>query len=485
MWYVGDTLIHRQELDRRLRELEDVERTELGALLSAGGDDAAAASLALFQSDLRRSVDALGTFCAAQQYGDANANQLLTQLATLAQNEKPVVDLFRGLGLRALAEGRYDEAVARLEQAAVKAAHVGTKPDRRSRVASKIYHDREIDAAYATIGGLVTGVRSVRDPAAPPDYAIVASTLDHFTATTPQILSIARRLRESGELVTVISTEHSPTGVSRAHDELVALGARVIIAAGANHYQRMASVIAALNAQPVSVALYYCWPIDAVGKVLASAGAAPAQVFLKHTCEQFCGRFDLVLVVSSEKEVTQSLMAAPKRYIGPSIAARIQVEQAVLFVRAQYGLTPDQVILGTFGRLSKCCDRTYTRTMAEILRRAPQARLLLAGPTTPEFDALVRGAFQDEGVGDRVLMLGDLNNTYFGLIKMLDIYCDTLFWRGAQTILEAWLRESRSLPWVRPPTRYSIRRERDRCPTVPHSSDPMRVSPPTRRATSN
>ena len=345
---------------------------------------------------------------------------------------------YKAMGLTALERQDYGAAIEFLESSVKEGNAVGSRPDPRSRACLAFWHDVEIDRAYETIGRTMHGPTLRRERRPRPRFAVLTSSLQVESSTTAMVERIALALQARGADVVVISTEVAPSGDSPALARLAAGNVEVLaVPVELSKIERLRYIFSYLEGSPVDAAFWFVWPLDAVAKIASVTRIAPRQVFLNNTCEHGCGDFDVLLFAVSPRELECTNMRGERRFVPDFIAARDKVERAAPFERARFGFERDHVVLGTYGRLSKCVDPRYVATMARILRAAPNARLLLLGPGDSQSEPYLRAAFSDEGVGDRVVFGGNYPETYHGIYKMTDVYCDTLFWRGGQSILEA------------------------------------------------
>lgn len=425
-----------QELRRRLITFEGLSEDELA---SVSREAYPLACKVKSQASLRRAVDALVSFCVLDHYEDREAVDLMMRVSRKAKYEHGIPDAYKALAFQALERGEYAEAMDLLETAAWEGAGIGSRPDPVSRACFAYWHDPATDRAYETIGRHVAGPTLKQTTGRHPKFAIVTSSLMIHASTTSALETLVNLLRERDLAVVVISTECGPSNQSPAIARMQGQGAEVFLPSDptASRMQRLQQVVQYLDRDPVDVAICYTWPLDSVAKVASVIRLAPRQVFINNTCEQTCGEFDLVLYSTSVKELAAGVMGGERRFIGPTIAALERIETAEPFKRSDFGLDDENVILGTYGRTAKCCDFDYVRTLARILRSAPQARLIIAGYGDPQSDPLIRELFACEEVMDQVLFPGNFPGAYHGIYKMTDVYCDTLFWRGGQSILEA------------------------------------------------
>lgn len=419
-------------------EAQDVDPGQVAGLLSGDMRVAALAREAVFQTRLRQSVDALGELVAAQDFSDAERLQQLALLAPLARNEAPLALAHKVIGLRAAAAGRFDEALAQLEAMASIGARVGLRGDSRSRAAMRFTRDAEADAAIAALARFVPPVPAVPNPNPDSFLAVVSSLLDE-SATTRLVVPMSRWLQGRGYVVSVASTEYAASGDSRTRSELGALGVGVLAAQGRSHRERIEWLLNQIAAAPSAYALFMAWTPDVVAKILSCAGIAPKQLFLNHTVEQFCGRFDLIIQTVGTGQIESSVNPKASRFIPSPTFMQDQIAAAVPLERTALGIPQNAVLLATFGRLTKMANVRFVRAMATILQKNPTAWLVVAGGRDDIAQQVLELGFTAAGVAGRVTFLRDRAADAAALLKTVDIYCDTFPWCGGQTILEAMM----------------------------------------------
>jgi hypothetical protein len=114
-----------------------------------------------------------------------------------------------------------------------------------------------------------------------------------------------------------------------------------------------------------------------------------------------------------------------------------EIDAAAPADRASLGVPRDAVLLATFGRLEKCNTGPYLDSIGNILRSAPSAHLLLAGPDGLNVFPAIMAALNAFGVGERIHYLGQRQADGPSLIKAIDVYCEPYPWPGGQSLLDA------------------------------------------------
>lgn len=419
-------------------EARDIEPEDIAGLLAGDERVATLAREALVQTRLRQTVDALGDLAAAQGYADGECLQQLAQLAPAAGNEAPLAKAHKSIGLRAAQAGRFDEALAHLEAMASLGARVGLRGDRRSRAALRFTRDAEGDAAIASLARFVPAVPASAKCDAMSLMVVVSSLVDE-SATTRLVVPMARWMHEHGYPICIASTEYARSEDSKTSAELAALGVTLLRARGSSHRERIESLLNQISAAPSTFALFMAWTPDVVAKVLSCSGIAPLQIFLNHTVEQFCGRFDLIVQTVSVDQNAASVNPEVSQFIPSPTFMQDQIESAVAVDRKVLGVPEEGVMLATFGRLTKMANARFVRAIAGILAQNPNAWLIIAGGTDRLAQQALEIGFTAAGVRNRVVFLHDRAADAAALLKTADLYCDTFPWCGGQTILEAMM----------------------------------------------
>lgn len=267
--------------------------------------------------------------------------------------------------------------------------------------------------------------------------AFVVSSLTPGAATTFVMRALAGDLAAMGWQVEIYQTLLQDALDEDVGQALSALGVRLHRPpAGIDQRSRTAWIAEHLRAHPVDAVVHYVWPNDFVGKLLCNLRCAPLQVYINHTCDQPTGDFDLKIGYSGDYRGHHQA----QRYVTlPNCSVRgEQARQAQAFDRSSWGLIPDAVCLATFSRLSKCVDPAFLEAMIRILSANPHAVWLLVGERSPASEAQINACLEHAGVLHQVLFTGFMHgDDYFGLLKAVDIYCDTIAWMGGQTVADA------------------------------------------------
>ncbi len=404
------------ELQRAHARRRDVTPEDVAAALASSDLNARRlGAIALYYTRMRQSVDALADVCFLHEYRDVGALNLLAQLAQIAENPYPVLVARKNTGLRMIAEGDLHGGVAAVESAVIDANHAAIKGDDRSRKAMALLHDVAIDDAYDAVGA------RFRSEAAPPPsntpfrVHIVASALADNAATTRVIVALARHLSARGIDASILLTAHTSSGDSPAFAELAAVGIPVWTAPSGNPLDRALALARRGREDPAHAAVFYAWPMDAVAKLASVVGVAQSHVFVNHTAEQKCGRFEVI--AQCTRDFSRSYRPELGRYLSPASVKFDLVEAAQPLDRARLGVRPDQILLGSYGRLSKCVEPIYITATSRILREAPETVLVLPGLPDPLSERDLRAAYAGEGVLDRVRFPGYFSDEYFKLLN--------------------------------------------------------------------
>lgn len=390
-----------------------------------------------FKELLGQAVDRLGLVLADENYQNQATVNLMVQLAPIAGNELPLIEAMKRIGLQAAAAGQIDLALRYLEMMAGRAGLIGQRTDPRSRSAMRYLYDREVDSGYASLARLLVAPQTRPADAAPLRIAFVVSGITDDNSGSRVACALARGLAQHGHTVRILSTAHVDSSRSRAAQRLQKAGVQFSSVAPGPHEGRLRALLSEFETSPAHAVLYLTYPMDGVAKVAASVGLAPAQVFLNTSYEQFCGRFDAILETVSESQIATSVNPAIAKFVGTGLVAGEALDRASALPRESLEVPASAVIFGTFGRLQKCCEEGFLTASSAILRAAPSAYLVFAGPAYENEEQVLRRQYQAVGVLDRVRFLGPREDDVPALLKAIDVYLDTFPFPGAQSVLEA------------------------------------------------
>ncbi|MDE2573383.1 MAG: glycosyltransferase family 4 protein [bacterium] len=424
---------------RRIQEGGEVKPHETERLLRGDGVARQIAHLGLFRSTGRAAVDHLAALAREQGYSDQGVVNLLAQLGPQLNNELPVLEMTKEFGFTAARDHRVEDALRYLQHMWVRAEVVGQQRDVRSRAAMKLVSEpAQIDRVLVDLARSIAPVSAAPRTAEPVRCAILVGHLADENSITNVAMALGRGLRERGMLVRFISTESSPTGSSKSVQGLRTDGFPVHIADQQAYLEKIAGITGSLEAEPVHVAVWVISAIDVIGKVLSCSGIARAQVLLKISYTHHCGRFNHVMVSIDPSEIADLPDPGTGVFTGSPVVLGDRIDAAQPFDRAALGIPPGSLMLGCYGRLQKVVSAGYSRAVAEVLKRAPNAYLVLAGPDINGADRQrLQELFANAGVAERVRYLGSRYDDVPALLKATDIYCDTFPWPGGQSILEA------------------------------------------------
>jgi glycosyltransferase involved in cell wall biosynthesis len=424
-----------REAERRIADREDVEEAELQSLLGGDSHERQTAALALVRTYLRRALDAAAQLAANQSYADQGTLTMIQQLAPLADDELPLIEPLKGLGVRAVSAGRFEEAMRFLQDGVHVAGRVGQRHDRRSRSALRYLHDEEIDRALARLSQVVRGVTTEPPPPPPRRIALLVAGLVEDNAPTVVTLAIAQALREFGNDVRVVSAEFGPSNpvtLSRFRER----GFGVVTISAETYREKIDRIVAEFDRNPVHATVYLGTPSDHVSKVVSEAGLSRTQFFMNICYEPYVGKFDYVFQTVSPEQETVTAWPGRSKYVGSFVGLGPAIDAAQPIDRATLGVRPDALILGTYGRLVKCSN-SYIEAVRTILEADPRAELLLAGPVIDREIAALNSGFAGSSAGQRVHVLGPRQGQVPALLRATDVYLDSFPWPGGQSVLEA------------------------------------------------
>lgn len=423
--------------ERALILHDDLDDAATLGLLSASTDEAdrRKAAAAGFQTKLRSATDSLAGLIESQGFASQPDIQLLLQLAQIAQNELALARVLKGLGIRHARSGNFEQAIAHLEQAQVKAAELSSRGTRRSPAAKNYLNDREIDEAYERLASMIQLDRRPEPRNTLLRCVIVISGVVDENPVGPFALAVALALRAADFDVRLLNTGFtrapgSDTARAYAHE-----GFLVDDVPSGTYEQRLSFIADYFLKHAPQAAFYLVFPMDGIAKILECLRLAPAQLHNSVLYEPFCGAFDFVLF-NNEVQLKTARKPQIARYVGsgPFRAAEIDEEQP--FDRASLGIPKDGVLFGTGGRLAKLCG-PYLDASISLLQREPTALLALAGPSYAAEQQLLESAYAAAGVRERVFFLGPRQRQSGAFLKMLDVYLDSFPEGGAQALFEA------------------------------------------------
>jgi len=426
-------------LQARRDNHENVSDDEAAALLAGSAEERAAALWELAQSKLRVALDRLCDSIQLTEFSDQASIDLYNQLLPIGDNPWSTITLMRELSLWYARHGNIDDSLAYMEGMYARADGLTYGGfDARARRASAFLHDRQIEEAIESLADAFVPVTALPTDSTRLRVGIVMSLLLDENAPAMVVRAWARGLRERDWDVTLILLSDST--FQRDSDILksfLAENFQVFIAAGTSQAERVTSVLSYLRSNPVHVAYYANFPVDTSAKLASCIGIARAQVFHNFAYEPFVGKWDFIANGVSLEQETKTLWPGKSRYLSSLVAMAPELDRVEAFDRAKLRIPPGAIMMGTFGRMVKCISAHYILGVTAILQSAPNAYAVLAGPISSEQYDELRGAFQANGVIDRVLILGSRPNDATALIKACDIYCDTYPFPGGQTILDA------------------------------------------------
>lgn len=301
---------------------------------------------------------------------------------------------------------------------------------------SSVLHHK-VMAAVETMAAAMPQARTTVRAQQTGRLAFVLSSLIRGSATTYVMRALLPELVALGWEVVIYPTLLLDATDEEVAKELHAAGVVVHRPPALTKQLGLAAWMADhLREHPVDAVVHYVWPNDFVSKLVSNLRCAPVQVFVNHTCDQPTGDFDLKIGYSDDYRGHHQ---ADKYVTFPNCSVRAsQARRAQPFDRADWGLSPDTILLATFSRLAKCVDALYLEAMCSILRANPTVAWLLVGERDAGSEAQINAYLTRAGVQSQVAYTGFMyDEDYFRLLKTVDIYCDTITWMGGQTVADA------------------------------------------------
>ena len=393
--------------------------------------------MALARTKIRQALVAAARLARECNYQDQGSVTAVERLANLSDIDEPYIETLKQIGIQAAAAGRFDGAMQYLQLATTRGAIIGQRRDKRSRPAIRYGHDREIDAAIASLAGLFK-TPHLRVPEIEPfRIAITCSGIQDEDGPTVLIMKRAEHFKKLGYDVSVVASGGSETNSQQKLGRLAAMGVPFFHPPSKENKARLEWLIAHFEQHPVHAISWTTSLYDNLGKLAATIGLAPVQAWENRSLEPFIGKWDLIYqgVDSRQEQITE--WPGISKYYGSSVMMGEEIDAAVPLQRSLLGVPDDAVLLGTFGRMEKANTSVYQDAMSIILKSDRRAWLLLAGRDGLDAVASLQRRFAAEGVLERVRFLGPRQGDAPALNKTVDIYCDTYPWVGGQTLLDA------------------------------------------------
>jgi hypothetical protein len=426
-----------EQLREALAECLDVDERDVKEFLDSPDREVRMlATLVVARTKIREALYATARLAKEHNYQDQSSVSAVERLAVISDIDEPFIETLKQIGIQAAAAGRFDGAMQYLQTATTRGAVSGQRHDQRSRAVIAYGHDREIDAAIASLARLFPAPVLRVPPIEPFRIAITCSAVQDEDGPTVVILKRAEHFKRLGIDVRVVSSGSAQNSASKLQ-KLAELGVPFFQSPAENMKQRVEWLIAHFAQQPVHAISWTTSLYDNVGKLCATIGLAPVQSWENRSLEPFIGKWDLIYqgVDPRQEEITE--WPGLSKYYGSSVMMGEEIEAASPLPRSYLGVPDDAVVLATFGRMEKCNTETYLDALSLILKADRRAWLVLAGRDGLDAVATLQRRFTAEGVLDRVRYLGPRQNEAPALVKSIDIYCDTYPWVGGQSLLDA------------------------------------------------
>jgi len=428
----------RDELQEALAECLDVEERDVQEFLESENRELRVlAAVAVARTGIRRALDATVRLAQEHGYRDQASVSAAERLAGLSDIDEPFIRLLKAIGIQAAQAGNVAPAMQYLQQATTRGAVSGQRRDKRSRANIRYGHDREIDAAIASLAQHFRAPRMAVPPIEPFRIVITCSGIQDEDGPTVVITKRAEHFKRLGMDVRIVSTggseTNSPSKLARLHER----GIPFFHPPAGDAVQRVQWLIEHFDKHPAHAITWTTSLYDNIGKLAATIGLAPVQAWENRSLEPFIGKFDLVFqsVDKRQEEITE--WPGISKYYGGSSLMADEIDAALPMARSSLGVPEDAILLGTFGRMEKCNTTPYLDALSLALKADARAWLVLAGRDALGAVAAMSARFGAEGVLDRVRFLGPRQSDGPALVKTIDIYCDTYPWVGGQTLLDA------------------------------------------------
>ena len=387
------------ELRAALTECLDVEEDDVRAFLDSQEPEARGlAALAVARTKIRQALFAAARLAREHNYQDQSSVTAVERLANLSDIDEPFIETLKQIGIQAAAAGRFDLAMQYLQLATTRGAVIGQRRDKRSRPAIRYGHDREIDAAIASLARLFKTPQLRVPPIDPFRIAITCSGVQDEDGPSVLIMKRAEHFKKLGYDVSVVASGGSETNSRPKLERLASMGVPFFHPSSNEVRARADWLIAHFEQHPVHAISWTTSLYDNLGKLGATIGLAPVQAWENRSLEPFIGKFDLVFqgVDPRQEQITE--WPGISKYYGSSVMMGEEIDAAVPLPRSSIGVPEDAVLLGTFGRMEKSNTSTYLDAMSLILKSDRRAWLLLAGRDGLDAVASLQRRFAAEGV---------------------------------------------------------------------------------------
>ena len=423
-------------LKEALTECLDVEERDVESLLESPVREVRLqATLAVARTKIRQALYAAARLAKEHGYQDQGSVSAVERLVAISDIDEPFIEMLKQIGIQAAATGRFDAAMQYLQLATSRGAVSGQRRDKRSRRVIAYGHDREIDAAIASLARLFPAPLLRMPPIEPFRIAITCSAVQDEDGPTVVIMKRAEHFKRLGIDVSVVSSATAGSSPSKLQ-KLAELGIPFFHPPTENTKERVEWLIAHFQQHPVHAISWTTSLYDNVGKLCAVIGLAPVQSWENRSLVPFIGKWDLIFqTIDPRQEETE--WPGISKYYGSSVMMAEEIDVASPLPRSSIGVPEDAVLLGTFGRMEKCNTGVYLDALSLILKSDRRAWLVLAGRDGLDAIAGLQRRFQAEGVWDRVRYLGPRQSDGPSLVKTIDVYCDTYPWVGGQTLVDA------------------------------------------------
>jgi len=427
------------EIHRRLAGFEPVRFDDVREELAAEPARKAFALRAVAISDLHAAMADLAELAKLEKYENERTNERIRALAVLIEGGIPAIEALKGMTLAAAHRGNLEQTVVTASELyGLAAIPMGRAVDDHARRSMRYVHDADIERAIERVSWIAHPIERTPSSTLRPRVFVLSSSMNDEDVPAIVCRAWARGLRERGWDVAVACTQprewFAETQVLRSY---LADGFELIFAPDAPYVKRIEALIAAFEAKPAHLAFFALSATDVIGKLFGDLGIARAQITHNFSFTPHVGRYDVILNDADPDQETLTRWPGKSRSIGRMIAAAPEIDRSKPFDFRTVNIPVGAVVLGTFGRSEKCCSPEYLQTLPELLLRAPEAYLVIAGPMNQAQAGSLSAAFNASRVVERVRVLGARPSQSAALVRGIDIYCDTMPFSDGQSLLDA------------------------------------------------
>jgi hypothetical protein len=271
---------------------------------------------------------------------------------------------------------------------------------------------------------------------------------------TAVLLTFCRYVNKAKFDVFVVDTASPDTRnvyPNRAIKELKDLGIEYINAESSSYIERARTLANVILSRNCDLLVLFGSVLDVVSRYIVSLNVAKVQVH--YDLMRDTGLVDVFDAVIASEEGQLKKHKDKKASVlikgEPSdMKARLEIaKSAPVLTRESLGVSKDDVLLGTFGRLKKICSNEFISVLVRTLEAFPNVKYLTAGSGDLQERLIIHGIMHR--FPGRVIYLGNVGQLEANLLLLLDIYMNSFPLPGGQSFVNAL---AAGLPFVTMPS---------------------------------